>query len=174
MATGQGSALRILPDDASLQLRPASPADQAFLRHLFGRVRGDTFGAAGLTGPMLDRVLDQQFRAQSSGYSTQYPDAVSLIIVRGNEAIGRLLLHCAGQRWHVIDIGLLPSDRGQGIGTKVIDAVEAAARERSAVLLTLMVLASNTAARRLYSRLGFVEDGESSPAHIEMRKHITR
>jgi ribosomal protein S18 acetylase RimI-like enzyme len=174
MATRQDSALRILPDDESLQLRPASPADQAFLRHLFGRIRGDAFGAAGLMGPMLERVLDQQFRAQSSGYSTQCPDAVSLIIVRGNEAIGRLLLHCASRHWHVIDIGLLPSDCGQGVGTKIINAVEAAARERSATLLTLTVLASNIAARRLYVRLGFIEDGESSPAHIEMRKHIAR
>ncbi|MCK1384983.1 GNAT family N-acetyltransferase [Bradyrhizobium sp. 21] len=174
MATGQGSALRILPDDASLQLRPASPADHDFLRHLFGRIRGDTFVAAGLTSPMLDRVLDQQFRTQSSGYSTQYPDALSLIIVKGNQAIGRLLLHCASQRWHVIDIGLLPSECGQGVGTKIINAVEAAARERSATLLTLIVLAGNMAARRLYVRLGFIEDGESSPAHIEMRKHIAR
>jgi ribosomal protein S18 acetylase RimI-like enzyme len=107
-----------------------------------------------------------------AGYAAQFPDAVSLIVTRDGSAIGRLLLHCASERWHIIDIALLPDDCGRGLGSEIFDALEASARQRGIAALTLTVLSSNSAAHRFYLRRGFAEIGEAGAAHIAMRKDL--
>jgi ribosomal protein S18 acetylase RimI-like enzyme len=162
----------ITPSDPGLRLRPAGPADEVFTRELFSTVRAAQFAAGGLSGPILDEVIAQQFRSQMAGYAAQFPGALSLIVTRNGTAIGRLLLHCASERWHIIDIALMPADCGRGAGTKILDALEASARQRGAGTLTLSVLSGNLAARRLYLRQGFSETGEAGATHIAMRKDI--
>jgi ribosomal protein S18 acetylase RimI-like enzyme len=135
-------------------------------------VRAAQFAAGGLSGPILDQVIVQQFRSQMAGYAAQFPDAVSLIVTRDGSAIGRLLLHCASERWHIIDIALLPDDCGRGLGSEIFDALEASARQRGIAALTLTVLSSNSAAHRFYLRRGFAEIGEAGAAHIAMRKDL--
>jgi ribosomal protein S18 acetylase RimI-like enzyme len=160
----------IIPDDPHLRLRQDEVADASFLRHLFKRTRAAQFAAAGLPAAMLDTLLEQQYRAQAHGYTAQFPDAITLIILRRNEPVGRLMLAAGELRWRIIDIAVLPEARGQGIGAGVISAVERAATEQDAQELTLSVLSSNAGARRLYARLGFVE--VTAGVHIEMRRDL--
>lgn len=151
-------------------MRLTETGDEPFVRHLFKTARAESFAVAGLPPAALDTLLEQQFRAQSAGYAAQCPDAVSLLIVQRDEPIGRLILHCTTQCLHIIDIVLLPAERRHGVGTKIIDALEARARQRGVAALTLAVLISNVAARRFYLRQGFAESGEAGAAHIAMRK----
>ena len=167
-----GALLDIVPNDPELRLRPAGPTDEPFLRNLFAEGRAEQFTAAGVSGPILDQVIAQQYRSQASGYAAQFPDAISLIVAESGSAIGRLLLHCASQPWHIIDIALLLADCGRGLGAEIIAAVVARARERGVSALTLSVLASNVAARRFYLREGFSETGKAGAAHIAMRKEL--
>jgi len=162
----------IIPDDPALRLRPAGPIDGAFIRHLFEQVATGRLTATGLSGTIVSQVIAQQFRSQAAGYAAQYPGAISLIVTRDGTAIGRLLLHCAGLRWHIVDIALLPDDCGRGAGSKIFDALEASARRWGVGALTLSVLASNVAARRFYARLGFAETGPVGAAHIAMKKDL--
>ena len=161
-----------VPSDPDLRLRPTNAGDEPFTRHLFHEVRGGQFAAAGLSGPILELVVEQQFRSQAAGYAAQFPGAISLIVTQDGTAIGRLLLHCAGESWHVIDIALLPAACGRGIGTRIIEALEARARQRHVIALTLSVLATNAAARRFYLRQGFAEVGQAGASHIAMRKDL--
>jgi GNAT superfamily N-acetyltransferase len=156
--------------DGSLVLRPAEATDEPFIRHLFKTARAESFAIAQLSPAALDAVLEQQFHAQSAFYAAQFPDAVSLVIACHDEPIGRLILLRAALCWHIIDIVLLPSARGRGVGTEIIHGVAQAAREQGAHELTLAVLASNVAARRLYGRLGFVEIGNAAAqeTHLAM------
>jgi ribosomal protein S18 acetylase RimI-like enzyme len=167
-----GVPFGLVPSDPDLRLRPTNAGDEPFTRHLFREVRGGQFAAAGLSGPILEQVVEQQFRSQAAGYAAQYPDAISLVVTRNETAIGRLLLHCAGESWHVIDIALLPAACGLGIGTRIIEALEARARQRHVIALTLSVLATNAAARRFYLRQGFAEVGQAGTSHIAMRKDL--
>lgn len=155
-----------------LALRLTETGDEPFVRHLFTTARAESFAAASLPPAALDSLLEQQFRAQSAGYAAQFPDAVSLLIVQRDEPIGRLILRCMAQCWHIIDIVLLPAARSQGLGTTIIDRLEASARRRGVAALTLVVLVSNLGARRFYLRQGFAESGEAGAAHIAMRKNI--
>jgi ribosomal protein S18 acetylase RimI-like enzyme len=137
---------------------------------LYKTTRAGDFTTAGLPQAALERLLEQQFRAQAAGYASQFPDAVSLIVLRRDEPVGRLILLAGDQHWHIIDIALLPSARGQGIGTGIIEAVASAAHRRGAREVTLSVLFSNAGARRLYGRLGFTETGDG--VHVPMAKRL--
>ena len=167
-----GAPLDIVPDDPALRLRPASPIDEPFIRHLFEEVRTGQFTATGLSGPIVGQIIAQQFRGQAAGYAAQFPGAISLIVTQDGTAIGRLLLHCESEHWHIIDIALLPADCGRGAGTKILDALEASARQQGLGALTLSVLADNSAALRFYLRRGFAETGALGAAHVAMRKDL--
>jgi len=167
-----GAPLDIVPDDPALRLRPASPIDEPFIRHLFEEVRTGQFTATGLSGPIVGQIIAQQFRGQAAGYAAQFPGAISLIVTQDGTAIGRLLLHCESEHWHIIDIALLPADCGRGAGTKILDALEASARQQGLGALTLSVLADNSAALRFYLRRGFAEIGQAGAVHIAMKKDL--
>jgi len=167
-----GAPLDIVPDDPALRLRPAGPGDEPFLRHLFAEVRTGQLTATGLPGPIVGQIIAQQFRSQTAGYAAQFPDAISLILRRDEVAIGRLLLHCASERWHIIDIALLPAECGRGAGTEIFGALEASARQRGVGALALSVFANNLAAHRFYLRRGFSGTGQAGVAHIAMRKDL--
>ncbi|WP_354133869.1 GNAT family N-acetyltransferase [Bradyrhizobium sp. S3.9.1] len=57
-------------------------------------------------------------------------------------------------------------------GTKILDALEASARQQGLGALTLSVLADNSAALRFYLRRGFAETGQAGAAHIAMKKDL--
>lgn len=52
-------------------------------------------------------------------------------------------------------IAVAPQAQGQGLGTRLLQTLEAAAREQSAEDLLLEVRQDNTGAQRLYTRFGF-------------------
>jgi len=56
---------------------------------------------------------------------------------------------------NVHDVAVLPGYRGLRIGERMLELVEAIARERGACKLTLEVLEGNAPAARLYQRIGF-------------------
>lgn len=81
-----------------------------------------------------------------------------------------------------LTLSVLKSERGKGIGTRLIGTAEAFAKERGARRLELDVFAKNEDAVRLYERLGFehegrrrqaVDDGEGYDDIIVMGKFIT-
>jgi len=158
-----------VPRDPATRARLAVPTDEPFLRDLHKSARAADFAAAGLPPATLDMLLEQQYCAQTLGYVAQFPDARSLIILHRDEPVGRVMLTAGERRWHLIDIALLPSSRGQGIGSAIIEAIARAATEADARELTLSVLFSN-AARRLYARLGFAETG--GDVHVAMTKRL--
>jgi len=153
-------AALLAPRDPITQIRLAAKADEPFLRHLYKSSRAGEFAATGLPPAALDMVLEQQYRAQAAGYAAQYPDAISLIILHRDATVGRLILQTGERRWRIVDIALLDTARGQGIGGDVITTVARAASACGAHELALAVLPNNVAARRLYQRLGFAAQGD--------------
>lgn len=57
---------------------------------------------------------------------------------------------------NIHDLAVLPGYRGQRIGERMLERVEAIARARGACKLTLEVLQGNQGAHRLYQRMGFI------------------
>lgn len=66
----------------------------------------------------------------------------------------------------LMDLAVLPEERGRGIGTALLDAVKEWSRARDVDYIELQALSNNTGAIRLYEREGF------APAMQTMRIRI--
>ncbi len=133
--------------------RSATPEDQEFLKQLFVINRTPEFEAAGVSGPALANLLDQQFQAMLTHYRREFPDADYQIIEAYGKAIGYYATVDMGSH-HILDIALVPEVRGQGIGTYYMRQIMEQGRATNRDV-TLSVEVFNPALR-LYERLGFV------------------
>jgi len=138
---------------SSTALRPHKPDDNAFLFALYADTRKDELDAWGWAAEQREAFLRQQFAAQGGSYSAQFSDAEHRIILKDGQSIGRILVHRTEAEFRLVDISILASSRGAGIGTSLIrDLLDEALSAAKPV--RLHVLRNNPAAR-LYHRLGF-------------------
>lgn len=146
-----------------LSFRPPGDEDRPFLRELFETARPD----AGILAAWPDEVrrpfLDQQFHFQTMHYARAYLGADRWLVLAASQPIGRVILSRKPEEWWLVDIALLPAWRGSGVGTLLLQSIQAAARAASAACIRLTVDTQNPA-RRLYERLGFTVEQECIPA----------
>jgi GNAT superfamily N-acetyltransferase len=136
-----------------VRYRPATDQDLPLLAWVYASTRVDEVAATGWPAEVQRDFLAQQFHAQHQHYRQHYPDAEWLVIERDGEPIGRLYLEEWADQLRLIDIALLPSARGGGIGTAILtDLMEQASAAGKP--LTIHV-EKNNPAMGLYLRLGF-------------------
>jgi ribosomal protein S18 acetylase RimI-like enzyme len=147
-------------------LRPEVEADAAFRLALFRASRGPGWDNVPLPAELLDRIMEQQFRVQTEGYRTAYPEARLEIVTVEAVPVGRLATDRRPDALHLIDIALTPEHRGQGVGGAILRRLmdEAAAL---ALPLTLQAAQDNLSAQRLYRRLGFAATS-ASETHLTL------
>ncbi len=138
---------------AGVALRPMKAADLTFTEQLYASTRVEELAVTGW--PLAERLafLAQQHRAQHAHYQQHYPGMESLILEQRGNAVGRLYLLNATSEIRIVDIALLPSSRGQGIGEAILSDILADAR-RQGKFVSIHVEWENPA-RALYARLGF-------------------
>jgi ribosomal protein S18 acetylase RimI-like enzyme len=146
---------------AGLSLRPAEPADEAFLRALYAGVRAGELAAVAWSAQDQQAFLAMQFDARERHYAAEFPEADDRIVEFGGERAGRLAVNRDPGGILIVDLALLPAYRGQGVGTALIRLLldEGLLTSKS---VRLHVELSNPA-RRLYERLGFRTIAESPP-----------
>ena len=158
-------------DHPDSQIRPLAAADDVFSRALFREQRAAQFAPLGLGDGALAAMLDQQFKAQRMATTRRFPDAEAFVIVHAGCKVGRLIVTrragspagsegtalrpSQGPALHLIDLAIVPAARNRGIGSDVINGLARAGNALGATRITLSVLQTNEAARRLYERLGF-------------------
>jgi ribosomal protein S18 acetylase RimI-like enzyme len=156
-------------------VRPVRATDEPFLRALLADDRAAEFVGMGLTATMVALMLDQQFRAQQAGYRQNVPEADYLVIEYAGAPVGRLTLAVlageSGRTLHILDLAVLTAARRRGIGSAVIASLAGAALAVGAMRLALSVMVTNTDARRLYERLGFIATNDAGLA-ITMVKQL--
>jgi GNAT superfamily N-acetyltransferase len=149
-----------LSDDAEITLRPATPADMPFLRQVYASSRSDELAATAWTETEKQIFCDGQFEAQDLHYRKHYPGCEYLVIERAGQPIGRLYRDRRPDEIRVVDIALLPTERGRGVGGRIMQDILTEAG--SAGLVVRIHVELSNPARRLYERLGFelVESGD--------------
>jgi ribosomal protein S18 acetylase RimI-like enzyme len=151
--------------------RPMSDDDLPFVEALYASTRAEEAATTGWPPAEQRAFLAQQHQAQHRHYRSHYADAEWLIVERDGEAIGRLYLGEWPGEVRVIDISLLPSARGQGVGGAIMaDIIDAAGRAGRKV--SIHVEWTNPA-RRLYQRLGFVTV-EDAGLYLRMERDPAR
>lgn len=128
-------------------------ADEEFLYAVYASTRAEELAIVPWTDAEKDAFLRMQFDAQDRYYREQRPNSASDVIVVDGQPAGRLYVDRLTDEIRIVDIALLPEQRGRGVGTLLIRRVldEASATGRP---VTIHVARGNRA-RVLYERLGF-------------------
>ena len=131
-------------------IRPATPDDVPYIRAL--ERQSDT------AAHWAEREYDALFAAEA-------PARVTLVATSEAEArrvIGFVIARCATAEWEIENVVVVPEKRRRGIGIKIIREVLLRANLAGATSVLLEVRESNLAARRLYEKLGFSQQGQRS------------
>lgn len=138
---------------ASLRLREEGDDDLPFLRTLYASTRAGELAPVPWPEAQKRTFLDQQFELQRAQYREHYIGAEWLVIERDAAPIGRLYLKRSSAEVRLMDIALLPDACGQGLGTRLTQAVIDWATGQG-LPVTLHVEPFNPA-YRMYQRFGF-------------------
>ena len=103
--------------------------------------------------PHNELPLRQQFEAQDHHYRTYYHSTTFDVVWLDEQPVGRLYVARWDREIRIVDIALLPSVRGRGLGTALLRRLFAEA-DAAGATVTIHVERENPA-RRLYERLGF-------------------
>ena len=141
-------------------IRPGTPRDVAWLVDLGRRTLDDSVSTLREARP--DRL------AESFDRLIEYALAQSHVLLVAEDALeplGYVLFLdsmpdevTGGAQAFIVYVAVEPEARGRGIGRSLMEAAEAAARERGLPYLTFMVTEENHAARELYAQLGYVTE----------------
>jgi ribosomal protein S18 acetylase RimI-like enzyme len=144
----------------SITIRPATPADTRLLFEVYASTRSEELAPVPWTAEQKLQFLAFQFQSQDAHYRETFPGATFSVIEVDGTAEGRLYVNRTPERIHIVDIALLPSARGKGIGARILGQLFEEA-EAKKLPVTISVERFNPA-KRLYERLGFrmIEDGE--------------
>jgi ribosomal protein S18 acetylase RimI-like enzyme len=142
----------------NLTLRPIAATDADFLSRVYAATRTEEMALVDWDAAQKAAFLQGQFEAQHQHYQTHYADAAFAVILADGAPAGRLYVARWPREIRIVDISLLPEYRNAGIGTALLNALQAEARQAQKPL-SIHVEQFNPALR-LYTRLGFRPVGE--------------
>ncbi|MDC8755991.1 GNAT family N-acetyltransferase [Janthinobacterium fluminis] len=155
---------------APLHLRSIRDDDQAFLDALYDSTRADLKQAGG-DPVFVEQLIKMQQKMQAHGYRIMFPDAQYLLLESDGKPIGRIVLDRDARSVRLVDIAILPTEQGRGVGRTVLSSLQCWAAERQ-MELRLSVSKDNGKSRRQYLALGF-EVTSSDSVHEQMRWSAT-
>jgi ribosomal protein S18 acetylase RimI-like enzyme len=135
----------------SIVLRPVAPADSEFCYQLHKAAMGDYIAA--IWG--WDEQVQREFHSRAFN-----PGRWQIITADGSD-IGMLDVEYRPGEIYLSRIEIHPDYQGRGIGTRLISALTAEARQKGQDLV-LDVLTVNHRAQALYRRLGMTEVARQS------------
>ena len=149
---------------AAYTLRPVREEDQAILLEIYSSSRAEEMALVPWDAAMKDAFLLSQLSAQLTHYRSYFPHARHDMILVDGEPIGRMYVDRREIEIRILDITLLPSARGHGTGTQIIQELmkEAADQDES---LSIYVESFNRSLS-LFQRLGFVKAEENGASWL--------
>ena len=133
-------------------LRPVQDSDDDFLLKVYGSTREQEMAQVPWTSEQKQQFVRMQWEAQKSHYAAQHPQACHEIICLEGDVAGRLYLDRSGEKFHILDITLLPEHRNRGAGSFLLYQIMAEAKEAGKPV-TIYVETFNPSLR-LFQRLG--------------------
>lgn len=155
----------------TLSLRSAVDTDEAFLRELYASSRAQEMESLSWNQADKTAFLEQQFDAQHRYYQEHYREADFLVLLQGEQSIGRLYIFRGPTTHNLMDLSLLPNWRGRGIGSHLLSLLIEEA-DMAGKSIRLYVEPDNPA-RRLYERFGFAITSQH-PVYLEMHRTTVR
>jgi len=151
--------LKPSPDCLPIALRPERPEDESLLFALYATTREDELDLTGWDAATRSAFVQMQFKAMRQGYASMFPHGQFSIVLSGDIAVGRMVVHRDQSEIRLVDMVLTPDARSRGIGGRLVQTLQAEARQAGKPL-SLHVLKGNRA-MHLYERLGFHYSGDA-------------
>jgi ribosomal protein S18 acetylase RimI-like enzyme len=142
----------------SIALRPVTAADQHLLLEVYAGSRAPEMKLVPWTEDQKNAFLQSQFEAQQAHYEKTFSDADYSIVVVDGESVGRLWIDENDTQIRILDLAILPSKRGKGVGTSLLEDLIDRARESGRSIQVYVETYQRSV--NLLARLGFrvVED----------------
>jgi ribosomal protein S18 acetylase RimI-like enzyme len=153
-------AAKVEDIESRIRLRPVEPADEEFLLEVYASTRAEEMARVPWSPEQKNAFVRMQFIAQKQHYAAEYPNATHDLIYFNEQPVGRLYLDRGQEKFHILDVTLLPRFRGSGVGSVLLKRIVAEAAQ-SGKPVTIYVESSNPSLR-LFGQLGFErvrEDG---------------
>ncbi len=146
-------------DNRSITFRPICDDDMEFLYRVYACSREEELAQTPWNDDEKHQFLEMQFTAQHTHYQKYFDDAQFDLILIDGEPVGRLYVRRRDDEIRIVDIALLPEQRGTGIGGGIMKDLlaEAAAANKPARIH----VEQNNPAMHLYERLGFRKTGDT-------------
>jgi GNAT superfamily N-acetyltransferase len=142
-------------------LRPATPEDNKFLYQLYASTRAEELDLAGFPHSEREAFCRMQFGLRQHHYGLHYASAADRILLWNGDRIGRELIDRQAQWIELIDIAILPTHQGRGIGSALLQAL---IKESVECQLPIHLFADQgSRAQALYQRHGFVIAEDHAP-----------
>jgi ribosomal protein S18 acetylase RimI-like enzyme len=140
-------------------LRPVRDEDNDFLQEVYASTREEELAPLGWTDAQKKEFIKFQFLAQKNDYQMHFPPEGHQIILCDGRQAGRIWIDRKKTVILLVDIALLPEFRNLGIGTTLIERLQA---EATAVKVPVgLHVFKEDRALQLYQRLGLEITGES-------------
>jgi ribosomal protein S18 acetylase RimI-like enzyme len=137
-----------------IKLRPVEEKDNLFIEAVYRSARERELSYTNWPELQKKTFISMQSIAQHTEYKQKFPGAQFQIIVYNKKDAGRFYTWENEFEIRLIDIALLPSFRGKGIGTILLKKlIEKADRVQKKVSLHVE---PDNPALKLYERMGFV------------------
>jgi ribosomal protein S18 acetylase RimI-like enzyme len=141
---------------SDLTIRTATHTDAADVVRL---IKDSADRGSPITGAYVHEYMDS-------------PQSKILLAEKNQKVVGLLSYSIRPDLWHaaiccfIEEIVVEESERGQGIGTELIQSVMEKMKASDCAEITLIVDSENTAAERLYKRLGIDEEAVCLEKHL--------
>jgi tRNA threonylcarbamoyl adenosine modification protein YeaZ/ribosomal-protein-alanine acetyltransferase len=149
-----------VPDPAAAPARPLylRPPDAAPPR---ARLKLEVLGTAwlDLAAALHATAFEVPWDASSIAASLADPTAFGWVAIEGAQPVGLVLARVPADEAEILTVAVRPEARRRGIARQLIETALEEARRRGARAMFLEVAEGNVAARALYARLGFAEQG---------------
>lgn len=137
----------------TVALRDVVPADREFLLRVYASTRAEELARVSWSDAQKEAFVAMQFEAQDLHYRREFARATFSVVVRGEQAIGRMYVAREHDALTLIELTLLPEFRGAGIGTELLGRLLDEAR--TARLPLRLHVDAGSPALRWYECFGF-------------------
>ena len=104
-------------NEVNVTLRPVQQEDEALLLELYASTRAEELSRVPWSAEQKDAFVRMQFLAQKQHYAAEYPQASHDVVCLNGASVGRLYLDRGAEKFHILDVTILPRFRGSGVGT---------------------------------------------------------
>lgn len=153
---GRG-APAMIPDMRDIEIVPLAPGEGERLRDIRLRALRDAPDAFASTHERESGYEPARWTAR-----LESPESRWWVATAGDGDVGLVCGRAEDEhRVHLLSLWVAPGARGGGVGSRLVDAVTAWAKERGAEEVELWAVDHNEAARALYARKGFTPSGRT-------------